>query len=546
MAGKNNLPVKELPKAAYAGVTVSDSGFFGAIIGEGLPLACKEYQATVPAISKKIVSWLSQMKRLHNVKIVGVGLVEKEGWQRERLGAALWLKHDIVPHLLSLVGPKGNKQASRAARDVSKMYDGFVARPVFGSQREIIPSFLTEIDDFEFVTKERDLRRLLHQAECFKRLNGKIVFFSSTPSGGGVALMRHALIRLLRLYGVDAHWHVLSPKKEVFHVTKHKFHNILQAVAPKNYVLSRRDKKTYLDWINENVKIFRTVFKKADVIVIDDPQPSGLIPFIKKENPKAKIIYRSHIELRTDLMRKAGTQQHITWNFLKGPIHQADVFVSHPIASFVPKDVPKKKVVFMPATTDSLDGLNKNLSEAQRRYYQRVFNQYLLSSGQTPLSTSRPYIIQIARFDPSKGIPDVIETYRRLRKQLSDNKDMPKGEIPQLVIIGNGAIDDPEGSSILQEALFLLDMDRYRYIAHDIKMVRVPHIDQVLNALLSGSSIALQLSHREGFEVKVTEAFKKGKPVIAYRTGGIPLQIRHGMAGYFVRSGDTKKVAEYL
>jgi len=109
MAGKNNLPVKELPKAAYAGVTVSDSGFFGAIIGEGLPLACKEYQATVPAISKKIVSWLSQMKRLHNVKIVGVGLVEKEGWQRERLGAALWLKHDIVPHLLSLVGPKGNK-----------------------------------------------------------------------------------------------------------------------------------------------------------------------------------------------------------------------------------------------------------------------------------------------------------------------------------------------------------------------------------------------------------------------------------------------------
>jgi alpha,alpha-trehalose phosphorylase (configuration-retaining) len=35
----------------------------------------------------------------------------------------------------------------------------------------------------------------------------KIAFFSSTPQGGGVALMRHALVRFSRLLGVDLTWY---------------------------------------------------------------------------------------------------------------------------------------------------------------------------------------------------------------------------------------------------------------------------------------------------------------------------------------------------
>lgn len=44
----------------------------------------------------------------------------------------------------------------------------------------------------------------------FKYLNAnkvKIAFFSSTPQGGGVALMRHALVRFARLMGVDLTWY---------------------------------------------------------------------------------------------------------------------------------------------------------------------------------------------------------------------------------------------------------------------------------------------------------------------------------------------------
>lgn len=35
----------------------------------------------------------------------------------------------------------------------------------------------------------------------------RIAFFSATPQGGGVALMRHALVRLCRLLGVDLTWY---------------------------------------------------------------------------------------------------------------------------------------------------------------------------------------------------------------------------------------------------------------------------------------------------------------------------------------------------
>lgn len=41
-----------------------------------------------------------------------------------------------------------------------------------------------------------------------KEKKTKMAFFSSTPQGGGVALMRHALVRFARITGVDLAWYV--------------------------------------------------------------------------------------------------------------------------------------------------------------------------------------------------------------------------------------------------------------------------------------------------------------------------------------------------
>jgi len=62
-----------------------------------------------------------------------------------------------------------------------------------------------------------------------------------------------------------------------------------------------------------------------------------------------------------------GSPQHDIWKFLWGNIQHADMFISHPIPSFVPGNVPRNKVAYLPATTDWLDGLNKDLNECDQR-----------------------------------------------------------------------------------------------------------------------------------------------------------------------------------
>jgi glycosyltransferase involved in cell wall biosynthesis len=91
-----------------------------------------------------------------------------------------------------------------------------------------------------------------------------------------------------------------------------------------------------------------------------------------------------------------------------------------------------------------------------------------------------------------------------------------------------------------------LQSQRYASLAADVKLGRLPHLDELLNTLLRKCTVALQLSVREGFEVKVTEALMKGKPVIAYRTGGIPLQIHDEENGFLIDPGDTTHIATHL
>jgi hypothetical protein len=79
-----------------------------------------------------------------------------------------------------------------------------------------------------------------------------IAFFSATPQGGGVALMRHALIRLWRMVGLDVTWYVPEGHPTVFDITKRKIHNVLQGVADKGVEMDDEDKKWFELWTEQN------------------------------------------------------------------------------------------------------------------------------------------------------------------------------------------------------------------------------------------------------------------------------------------------------
>jgi glycosyltransferase involved in cell wall biosynthesis len=366
--------------------------------------------------------------------------------------------------------------------------------------------------------------------------------------------MRHALIRFLRLLHVDCEWYVPNPSPQVFRTTKDN-HNILQGVADKSLRLTDSKKKAFDEWIQKNS--LRYWFAEGgplaeggvDVAFVDDPQMPGMIPLIKQYRPNLPIIYRSHIEIRSDLTDKEGSPQSEVWQYLWNNIKLADLFISHPISTFVPKDVPTEKVGLMGACTDWLDGLNKELSHWDAQYYMGVFRQLCAKDKMNELAwPARPYVVQVARFDPAKGIPHLIASYVKFRQTMDAQ---PKGrfgpeETPQLLICGHGAVDDPDATIIYDQVMGILENTEAKTYAHDIIVMRLPPSDQLLNALMSNARIALQLSSREGFEVKVSEAIHDGRPIIATKAGGIPLQVQHGKNGFLVEIGDAEAVARHL
>lgn len=120
-----------------------------------------------------------------------------------------------------------------------------------------------------------------------------------------------------------------------------------------------------------------------------------------------------------------------------------------------------------------------------------------------------------------------------------------------MVITGHGSIDDPEGDVIYKHLIEKLNKIRAinsqdAQWVDDVIMVRLDPSDQMLNAILSCAMAAFQLSLREGFEVKVSEALLKGIPVVAYNSGGIALQIEEKKDGYLIKRGDVTAVANAM
>lgn len=151
-----------------------------------------------------------------------------------------------------------------------------------------------------------------------------------------------------------------KPRPGVFRITKTN-HNILQGVAMPNERLRPEDQQVIIDWIQENANRYwlrdggplcHSADGGADVIIIDDPQMPALIPIAKEIDWQRPVIYRSHIQMRADLIDSPGSAQAAIWDFLWDHIQDADIFISHPVCTFVPANVPHEKVGYMPACTD--------------------------------------------------------------------------------------------------------------------------------------------------------------------------------------------------
>ncbi|KAI1823935.1 glycosyltransferase family 4 protein [Xylaria intraflava] len=529
------------------------------------------FDRTSPHKNDHIADFIIEAGRTYeyenNVKFVGAAMPKRLAEISPKLCSRLWLDLDVVPIVIPYstqssrfwVNSEVDEQADSMARKCVMFFGPSLAPILQVGFRGMVlgdPSFkitMASLENHRRTCGEPTWNAMMHFATILKKNRIKIAFFSSTPQGGGVALMRHALRRFSILLGVDLCWYVPKPRPGVFRSTKN-MHNILQGVSHPGQRLTEDERDMISEWISHNAESnwlspggpLRPVEEGgAHIIVIDDPQMPTLIPLIKTLTPNRPVIFRSHIQIRGDLIRLEGSPQREVWEFLWAAIRLSDLFISHPIPDFVPEEVNGNMVAYMPATTDWLDGLNKPISRWDSSYYLSLYNRECDSHRMTKLQyPDRSYIVQIARFDPAKGIPTVIDAYAEFRK-LAKKAGLDIKDTPQLVLAANSSIDDPDAGMVFDEALNQVEFKSPELLA-DISIMRLQANDQLLNTLISHAHVVLQLSTREGFEVKVSEALHAGRPVIASRAGGIPIQVKENENAFLVEPGDYRAVARHL
>lgn len=443
---------------------------------------------------------------------------------------------------------------------------GDVFRKVLNhATREVVVESSIGVEDYDNLARQlgswavRDMTFLKEEA---RSLAGKqIVEINPTANGGGVQMILMTQTNLLRRLGVTDSWRLMIPpsddlptEENAFRVTK-DWHNTFQGVANHSLDHIEAGKKIYETWIEgDNIEPFRQSFSEADLVTIHDPQPHALQKLIPPGTPW---VWRSHIQNRTDLISTSGSPQERVWQYIyEGKVENADSHVYHPVPEFVPTNVSDDKINFMPATFDPFDDLNRlDLSESEKQAGRDFIDSELLTGylnkpdsaassedwHQSPMNWDRPIISLIARFDPSKGMPEAVKAYVRAREMMVQ-QGLSEEQIPQLVILGNGSIDDPDGHAELSKMMaqrWGLDQS----VRDDVKVIRVPHNDKAINTLMMEADFGLQSSLYEGFETRASDWIWHGKPVIVSNRGGLPLQVHEGKTGHIIDPLDIEKFA---
>ena len=347
---------------------------------------------------------------------------------------------------------------------------------------------------------------LVDIAKKARNLYGKhILHINSTYQGGGVAEILNSLIPLMNDIGIDTGWRTLHGTPDFFTVTK-KFHNALQG---EDIHFTERKKRLYFQ-ANGDFATYTHI--DHDCVVIHDPQPLPLIKFYKKRQPW---LWRCHVDLSNPNNR--------LWDFLTTFILKYDVVIVSN-ENYKKKDLPVEQRIIYPAI-DPLSSKNMELSDSDISKYLRKFG----------VSTDKPLIAQISRFDKWKDPEGVVKVFKLVKEKVDC----------RLVLCGNLATDDPEGPRIYEATKKgtkkLVDRG-------DIIFVTDPASSNFIfiNALQRISSVIIQKSIREGFGLVVTEALWKGTPVVASNVGGIPLQIIDGENGFLVDPYDNQGFADRI
>lgn len=329
------------------------------------------------------------------------------------------------------------------------------------------------------------------------RLRGvRVLQLNSTSYGGGVAELLLSLVGVERAVGLRVEWRTLAADEAFFAVTK-QLHNALQG-RPSPF--SEEQKAAYLA-VNREAA---SDLERYDVVIVHDPQPAAIRHYAERRG--ARWVWRCHID--------TSTPDETAWAFLRPYVEEHDGAI-FTMAQFVPPDLEMPRVEFIPPAIDPLNSKNRGLPPDLCRAAVAEFG----------VDVERPFILQVARFDPWKDPAGAVEAYRLVKREISE---------VQLALVGSMAGDDPEA------------WESYRRIGHQDRADDDLHVltnlvgvgSLEVNCFQRAAAVGLQKSIREGFGLAVSEALWKGVPVVGGAAGGIPLQLQDGVGGFLVSTSE--------
>jgi len=345
-------------------------------------------------------------------------------------------------------------------------------------------SWMVDIDDYAPLIGEEAMERILHKGHRLRDL--RVLHLSSTFYGGGVAEILSSATLLARSLGIKADWRLIQGSPDFFNVTK-KLHNALQGA---DINLTDLKKEVYEEVCVQNAV---RMDMNYDIVVVHDPQPLPIIHHFRRTCPW---IWRCHVDL--------SRPNPEAWEYLRGFIESYDaVVLSLPEYA---QQIGPPQLFIMPAI-NPFSLKNGEISDVD-------IKDRLANYG---IPDDLPLVVQVSRFDRWKDPQGVIEAFEKARKEIDVT----------LVLVGNIAMDDPEGQKVFESLLTHKDPRVHILTVEDSALV---------NALQRHAAVVLQKSVREGFGLTVTEAMWKGAAVIGGNCGGIRHQIEDGVNGVLVSS----------
>lgn len=352
-----------------------------------------------------------------------------------------------------------------------------------------------KIEKYKDVISGELYREINKLAPNFQGL--KVNMVNSTPRGGGVAEILKSLVPLMKGIGIRAKWYTIPPREDFFKITK-EIHNALQG---KECDFPFWERVKYLQHIERSAFLMKDM--KADIWVIHDPQPAGVILYLPK-------FHNSICHLHIDLT----APNKEAWEFISGFVGTYDkVIVSS--KDFIQREIKNKTVVISPA----IDPLSRKNMPRGLKESKEILKNY-------GINVSDPLISQVSRFDPWKGFLELIDAYEIAKKKIPNL---------QMALVGfHLASDDPEAINVYKIVKERTKNDPNIFVFSDPEMLGSLKVNDFVGAVQTASDVILQNSKKEGFGLTVTEAMWKQKAVIGGNAGGIRLQIKNGENGFLV------------